>query len=1778
MKKTVLLWVCLTFFVILTASETVSILQSSDNYLEIEFNNPEYVLTKLSQGNTEYTKIESNGLKSGDYIGKEASPVLPAYSKLINLQGKEIDHVEYIVSSSKEINGIRILPYFDSEKSGSKVEDFEIYTSDKFLPEQIYSYTQPMIMRGALLSNFTINPFSYNPGKSMLKIYEKVIIKIYLKESTIPVSHKMTAGMNNLLNTLSINNVRETSADLPKGSYLYLYATTEANEAMILSILQPLVDWKHRQGYEVITKNTTSLGTTTQSIKNYLVQAYNTWQNPPEFVCLVGDVQGNYMIPTYIENVDVGQMASDYDYTLIEGNDLLPEMFIGRLSIESNSQLASVVNKILKYESQPFMSDDDWYERALLVGDGTNSGVSTMVTMNYVQDLISEYNPSNEIDFVSQPSYVSQIASSINQGVSAYFYRGFGDYSGWTTQDTNALTNINKLPFICEITCFSGMYQNPQICQTEAFLRAGTVTNPRGAVAAIGSSCATHTCINNILTGGIAWGIYKDKLPTIGEALVRGKIALMENYPTNPADYVNIYSKANNLMGDPGMVMWTKKPVQLSLQFPATISLGTNQVDVTATSEGQPVANVWVCLLKGEEIFQSGVTDESGLCRFILPNGYTAGEMKITGSLQNYIPVLANINIVTNNAGIGFLNFEEATPFISGTDFVFRAKVKNYGTTAFTNVTCSISSLNSLLTFTNNSVNFGSIGANTESISQGFITGNISGQCPDGTRLMAMLNITSGTNTWPCLVVLEATAGKLSLETVSLNGPGGNYINPGQSGSVVLTLKNTGSASVSNMNLVLRTLDPRITISDSLSTISMLNPGQTVQLSDNPFQLTANSSIITGSLINFSLTGNESNTTQNFTFGIQIGNAIVSDPTGPDQYGYYCYDDGDTGYISHPEYNWVEIAPAHGGSGTVIPCQDTDTEGSGQITTIDLPFDFRFYSNIYDKISICSNGFIVPGVSNCIDWMNWSIPGPMVPNGIIAPFWDDLMTNNSQLCYYYDEPQHRLIVEWSDFRTKFDDLPATFQVIISDPAFDATTLGDSKLEFQYQEVHNNDTGNYGGAYVDHGEFCTVGISNKKNDSGIQYTYSNNYPVTAKTLQNNMAILFSGPPTAPQNAFIILNEISFTEVIGNNNGIVNNHETININISLKNIGLNSSGIINAHLTSLTNMFIVNQANTTVNNLAYNQSGIPTGNLQFTVANNCPNGFFANLVLHISGNGFDKEFEIPVQVQAPGMDFAGYQVADNNDNYLESGESGTIALKVKNNSNILLNNCDLSLSFDNPDISFSPDEYSIPSLAPGSINTQLFTISIPETLSEGATIVGTLTANFNQYYVETFDFELIIGAPELIFEEDFEGNYMSHFQYFIADVNPSQYINTTGSEVKLFFVDASQQGVIVSNFYHTKPYKKFLVTFKYFNQDGVNPVVFGSGPNMSESIFSWMNSEITAQAESISFISNNFYPNDMSQYFAWLIAFQNGYSPQFAVLDDIKIYGFKKPKGTVNGHVTLNGGTGSLTDVTITDSISVVHPNANGDFTMEVVEGISTIRAFLDGYEVRSFDVEVVASQTSNVNFTLSYLAPPVNLVHTFQGNRIILDWSNEQATRTSRKKEAESSNRLTFDHYKIHFQYNNYNLSFNTTAPHFERNMFGNGHYIIYVTTLYSSDNNTMAESDTSNILEFDYLGTEDVTNLPKEYAMSQNYPNPFNPTTRIDFALPERNTNCNLSVYNIKGEHIKTLISNKPLEAGYYSFSWDGDNKSGKKVGSGIYFFKLKTDKKEFIRKAVMLK
>lgn len=98
------------------------------------------------------------------------------------------------------------------------------------------------------------------------------------------------------------------------------------------------------------------------------------------------------------------------------------------------------------------------------------------------------------------------------------------------------------------------------------------------------------------------------------------------------------------------------------------------------------------------------------------------------------------------------------------------------------------------------------------------------------------------------------------------------------------------------------------------------------------------------------------------------------------------------------------------------------------------------------------------------------------------------------------------------------------------------------------------------------------------------------------------------------------------------------------------------------------------------------------------------------------------------------------------------------------------------------------------------------------------------------------------------------------------------------------------------------------------------------------------------------------------------------------------------------------------------------------------------------------------------------------------------------------------------------------------------------------------------------------LQNEVEVGVPSKFELGQNYPNPFNPTTKINFALP-LDSRVMLKVYDMTGRELSTLVNGELKTAGYYTVDFNGSG-----FASGLYIYRIQTDKESVSKKMVLVK
>ena len=121
------------------------------------------------------------------------------------------------------------------------------------------------------------------------------------------------------------------------------------------------------------------------------------------------------------------------------------------------------------------------------------------------------------------------------------------------------------------------------------------------------------------------------------------------------------------------------------------------------------------------------------------------------------------------------------------------------------------------------------------------------------------------------------------------------------------------------------------------------------------------------------------------------------------------------------------------------------------------------------------------------------------------------------------------------------------------------------------------------------------------------------------------------------------------------------------------------------------------------------------------------------------------------------------------------------------------------------------------------------------------------------------------------------------------------------------------------------------------------------------------------------------------------------------------------------------------------------------------------------------------------------------------------------------------------------------------------------------------------DNDTKEILQGIKLDFAELTSNEENlvtapsFQLLGNYPNPFNPTTTISFNTVNPEVNSEVTIFNIKGQKVKTLLNEK-LEAGRHNLEWDGKDDNNNVSGSGIYLYQVKSGSESKSAKMILIK
>ncbi|OAN13174.1 hypothetical protein A3K86_16065 [Photobacterium jeanii] len=686
---------------------------------------------KMADGNV-YDRII---LPDGGGPVEPGKPNLTGYQQMVRIpDGAKLDIIIDDVEWSKTFEDTVVdpvqLPFPDVvEMDGTRpdqnmpfVKDEEAYglVADTQLPP--VSVVETVRVRGKSYAVISYRPMDFDPISKTIRFAKKVRFHVNYVLSESQGSRAKRAdqlGFEAPANAvLDIRSKAEQAASaVPAGKQNPNNAAlTPAQKADYLIItadrfkdaIEPLAAWKRQKGYQVHVATVTETGNTQADIKKYISDSYSKG-TMTSYVLFVGDHEDipGWEITGHGYHGANHKWHTDFEYTLVDGNDKYPDLVLGRLPGDTEAQITSMVTRTINYEKTP--TDSQRYKDVLLAGqyqdnDGNrkadrmfmedlhrvadflgpdfdffagrgdlfNKGFNIHTALQWDADLTKELKYGGW-DYgsarVLPPSVVPQawknqgngnhvqITNAINQGVSLVMHRdhGYADGSGWadprfTATEVNGLANGNMSPVVFSLNCATGWFDGKDSF-AESWMR-----NPNGgAVGFTGAVRVSYSGYNDLMHAAIMdsfWDDYdgnwsSDIYPVSWRpamAMNRAKHRLFGHYGTRGTALST--ARFFSWFGDPELELRTDRPQELTVTYPQSMESGSQSAfDVVVETNGNRLKDARVALVEKSGQSHVVTTDENGVAHFdIAPTE----SMTVTVTEHNATAYEGNITVGGN--------------------------------------------------------------------------------------------------------------------------------------------------------------------------------------------------------------------------------------------------------------------------------------------------------------------------------------------------------------------------------------------------------------------------------------------------------------------------------------------------------------------------------------------------------------------------------------------------------------------------------------------------------------------------------------------------------------------------------------------------------------------------------------------------------------------------------------------------------------------------------------------------------------------------------------------------------------------------------------------------------------------------------------------------------------------------------------------------------------------------------------------------------------------------
>jgi len=627
------------------AVEDVLLLQSTDDSKLIEFNLSalESVVIELENfGSGIAFRIPANG----GFLAAVGSPDLPVIRRMVLIPSYGDIELEIVSEESQYLGQYNVAPYqepptYTGGPSPYRIDN-SVYSASAPFPSSSVELESINILRDIRIAWIRYNPVTVNPLTGDVSIVTSVVVNVKgiggSGENELVRSHEgYTRSFLKLYDEV-IGFEPVMSSDVIDGSYIFIGTEESIGEA------QDLISWKRQKGYNVEVGLLSVIGTSVSAIDAWIEDAYNTWPNPPEYIMLVGE-------HTVVPSPQYSGHAADNEYAVV-GSGVLPSMNIGRICGNDTEDLSYISWKIHQNEMSPYQpAGENWFMK------GFSMACTSPMCAAYESLLLHQLFQANgiESDFYCNalggiPPSKAQVILDINEGRQVINYIGHGDQSSWITtgfniSDIAALTNNRRMPWVFTIGCQNGNFDT-YYCFCEAFLSEGTIADPKGALAIMGSSTNTPIGPGDTLQIHTFRGYFTEELHHLGAAHAWGKLKCNEYFGATGDNMIMM----THLFGCPETDIYndTAPLPAMTNAHALLIEPGTFMVTVTDDSKA-PVEGALVAAYYADtdELLDSDYTNASGIVNLIIPAIPGVEPVTITSTAHNKYPGITYADPIT---------------------------------------------------------------------------------------------------------------------------------------------------------------------------------------------------------------------------------------------------------------------------------------------------------------------------------------------------------------------------------------------------------------------------------------------------------------------------------------------------------------------------------------------------------------------------------------------------------------------------------------------------------------------------------------------------------------------------------------------------------------------------------------------------------------------------------------------------------------------------------------------------------------------------------------------------------------------------------------------------------------------------------------------------------------------------------------------------------------------------------------------------------------------------